>query len=713
MAILVLALFAYIVQGLYALQVRDHARYAVEAAQNQYRQITVPPLRGEIVDRNGKELVFSSVVETFGMTPRDVKSRSGTAEREEIAAAIARILDIPEDTVLADMAREDATWIELKRRVGKEQADAMKAYFDDHEVGGISIDREYRRVYPEGRLAAQVLGFVTNDGIGTLGIEYQYNRQLTGEPGFVYALTDNYSYRTGLPDTSPVSLAARDGANLVLTLDIGLQRIAEAELKRSVDIYSVREGGLVLVMDPYTGDILAMAQNPDFDPAAPAARPIEWSLDKWNPSDKEEKKYLGEVLWRNRAITDTYEPGSTFKAFTAAIALEENLAREDEIFDDRPVQVADYTIHCWKKPGHHGLERLDQAFWNSCNPVFVELSRRIGIDRFYSYVRSFGFMGTTGIDLPGEGTGLMHETPGLIDMACLAFGEQSTVTPVALLTAYCAFANGGALVRPRIVKAVTDANGAVLQEYRTETVRRVVSEQTATRIRNLMEGVVLHGTGSAGYVEGYGVAGKTSKSERDDDEKIISFAALAPADQPVLCILVVLSAADRDLTSAAAAQTTARILSSSLEYLGVPREYTDKDVSLLIRTTPAPDLAGMTYLEARRLLAEKGFQADAGRTALGDDSLVGGQWPAAGTPLHRNARVALYPGDPDPEDFVTVPDVSGKTVHEAIRAFAEAGVNLVLDGDCFGTAVAQAVPAGEQVLRRTPVAVTFHREPAE
>jgi len=600
--VLMLFFSVYLLCTLYKLQVIEFDQHTQAATESHYKKIVEIPKRGAIYDRNGRELALSSVVETIGITPSDVKSRKyPTMSEETIANAIAQTLKLDPADVLDKIKQKDKTWILLKKRVGKEDADLLKAYRSANEIGGISFDQEDKRYYPQGTTAASVIGFTSPEGIGQLGLEYQYNSQMTGEPGYTYAETDNYG-QAALPSTVPISLRAQNGLNVVSTIDVEIQKIIEKELNNSIDIYNVAEGGVAIVMDPYTGSILGMTSAPGFDPNDPTAAPAGKDPATWVADSKEAIDYLSKNVWRNRAISDTYEPGSTFKALTAAMAMEEGKFLENEILNDVPITVADRIINCSKKGGH-GLETTEKGFWNSCNPVFVQLAQRVGLTEFYNYVRGFGLTSVTGIDLPGEGTGLFHAKPTELDMACLAFGEQSTVTPLAMISAYCAFANGGSLMRPQVVRSLTDSDGNVMKEFTPETVRRVVSEETATRIRNLLKGVVLYGTGSNGYVEGYSVGGKTSTSTRLDGKNDISFLSMAPVEQPEICILVVLFAPQTEnARSSLAALTSARMTSQILEYMSVPREYTATDISTIKKTSLVPKLTGLTFKEARTAL---------------------------------------------------------------------------------------------------------------
>ena len=718
----------YLSNSLVRIQILQHAVYAEQAAQKHYKMIEETPVRGSIVDRNGVELAASSVTLTIGMTPAVVKGYdNGVAlSKRQLAEGLAGALDLdPVETrwLFTDVARSDAlvpedqavstkSYVLLKKRIPQDESDRLTAYMTRYSVTGITIDREVKRYYPDGTLVPQVVGFTSQDGRGLLGLELQYDSALSGSPGFTYVETDNYYGQAGLPFTAPTSLRAKDGLTVTTTIDSRIQRIAEEELQSAVDLYQVKEGGVAIVMDPYTGSILAMVSAPVFDVNDPSAVPSGWTGPAWDPTSKTDIDYLSSSVWRNRAISDTYEPVSTFKAFTAAMAFEDNLASESTLFNDAPVVEAGWTLKCWRQNtalGNHGIERLEQGFWNSCNPVFVQVSKLIGIQRFYQYVHAFGFYNTTGVDLPGEGTGILHADPATIDMYSLSFGEQSTVTPLALLTAYNVFANGGSLMQPRVVSALSDSTGKIVQEMQPVTVRRVVSEATAARIRNMMKGVVLYGTGSAGYVEGYSVAGKTSTSN-SATEKVVSFAAMAPAEQPVFTVLVVLNAPSSQTSSAAATRVAANIISRGLETLGVERVYTDSDMSKLAQKSSVPNMKGLTLRDARKLVAGLGMTLEATPAGMADDAVVKSQTPSAGTLLHHGSGVAVSSEDTVPEGHAVMPDLTGKTVSEAVEALFEAGLNADYGGNLFGVASSQGATPGTQLPRWSQVAVGFTKE---
>lgn len=699
---------SFLVWQLYQIQIVNHAVYAEKASAQHFKRIPEDPRRGVIYDRNGVELAGTTYVHQIGITPKDVYSISKNIASDEIAAAIAQSLELPLVDVKAALSQKDASYVLLKKDVSREMAEQLRTWKATNQVGGIRIDTEARRYYTNGTLASQIIGFCRYDDgllVGQLGVELQYNSLLTGQPGYTYVETDNYTSMGELPFSVPTSLRARDGQNITLTLDINIQKIVQDELERAIGLYDITNGGQVIVMDPYTGAILAMASWPYFSSSEPTACPPDQDEATWNDQESTAIEYLSANVWRNRAISDAYEPGSTMKAITLAITLEEALAHEKSVVICRPIKLYNWTISCVKKGGH-GEETLEMGFWRSCNPVFAQLALNIGVNRFYTYMRAFGLTNMTGIDLPGEGNGILHSQPTDLDMATLSYGESSTVTPLQLTAAYSVFANGGKLVRPTIVKAVTDSDGAMIKETRPETLRQVVSEQTAARVRDLMRGVVLYGTGSPAYVEGYGIAGKTSTSTDDFGDHTLSFAGLAPAENPEIVVLVVLDKPeDKELTSKVAAQTCGLIISRTLEYLGVERIYSDTDISRLTSKTTVPELTGLTLGAAMRQLADMGLRGEAGDAAMGDATLVKYQWPAPETKLHSRGLVVLYPVTNPVKANVTVPDFRGRTINECLTLAAESGLNIRIDADCLGVVVSQdPTPTYQHAIVPAPTA---------
>jgi len=723
--ICITAFCVFLIYSLYGLEINQYEYYSKLASQQHWRRIQDEPVRGDILDAKGNTLASTTYVYTVGITPLDVKSLGDNIDTSVIAANIASTLGLDAAVVNAAIANTQATYVQLAKNVTKDKIDVFNTYIHDNNIGGIKVDPVAKRYYSNGSLASQVLGYANaTDGIlfGQLGIESEYNSVLTGKEGYTYVEVDNYS-RGALPYSAPTTIEAEDGNNVVLNIDQNIQQIAENACKEVFDVYDVIDGVTAIVMNPYTGAVLGMASYPDFDPNNPIAEP-EW-VDPavWGTmKEKDQISFIMSKGWRNRAISDTYEPGSTFKAFTTAIALDEGLTSENEEFSDAPIAISTVdTISCWsqKTGSNHGIETLKKAFENSCNPIFVQLARRIGIAKYYEYVHNFGFYNQTGIDLPEEGVGIFHKNPTIVDLAALSFGESSTVTPLQLANAYCALVNGGTLMTPQIAKCLTDKNGNIVKEFQPEVIRTIFSEETANRIRKLMEGVVTEGTGTAGYVEGYNVAGKTSTSTTENGQyagyHVVSFGGYAPADDPQIVVLVVVNKpADKLVTSSAATKAAADIVSQTLEYMGVKHVYSEKDYTNLVTKYTVPDVTGLTYEEAKAKLYLAGFKVVDGEQDMSKSALITASFPAKDALIYKNGQVVLYTKAVAEADMkqVVIPDFSGKDIAECIKEAALSGVNIEIEGDCKGTVVSQTPSKAGSQTTPTPSPGTTGSEAA-
>ncbi len=692
----------YLIYSLYDLQINQYEYYSQIASQQHWRRIQDEPVRGDILDATGSTLASTTYVYTVGITPSDVRSLTKKISSDAIATNIAAAIGLEASVVAEAMGKTDSQYVQLAKNLSKEQIDAFNAYIVSNNIGGTKVDAVAKRYYSNGTLASQILGYANaTDGIlfGQLGIESEYNSILTGKEGYTYVEVDNYT-QSALPYSAPTTIEAEDGYNVVLNIDQNIQRIAENACQDVYEVYDVIEGVTAIVMNPYTGAVLGMASYPNFNPNQPTAEP-EWvEQAAWDAmDDKAQLTYIMSQAWRNRAISDTYEPGSTFKAFTTAIALEEGLTYEDEYFSDEPIAISSIdTISCWreKEGGNHGTETLTKAFENSCNPIFVQLALRIGITKYYEYVHNFGFYDRTGIDLPEEGVGIFHKNPSVVDLATLSFGESSTVTPLQLANAYCALVNGGTLMTPQIANSLTDKNGNIVKEFEPEAIRTIFSEATANRIRKLMEGVVTEGTGTAGYVEGYNVAGKTSTSTTEHGEyaglHVLSFGGYAPADDPQIVVLVVVNKpADKLVGSSCATKAAANIVSQTLEYLGVRHNYSEKDYVNLTTRYSVPDVTGITYKEAKAILYLAGFTVVDGEDNMEDDALITASFPGKDATLYKNGQVVLYSHTTSEEQMkqVVIPDFTGKDIAECYKEARLSGLNIEIEGDSKGTVISQ------------------------
>ncbi|NLT12124.1 MAG: hypothetical protein GXY06_06910 [Clostridiaceae bacterium] len=693
-----------LIYKLYDIQINHHEEYALMGSSMHWNRIKDVPLRGDILDSKGNVLAGTTYEYNIGVTPKDVKSlKDKSITTEMIAQEIASIFSLEYTEVLDNLNQKDSIYVQIAKKRPRNEIDILKTYLEENQIGGVRIDPVPKRYYVHDSFASQVIGFADqNDNtlIGQYGIEAYYNDILTGTEGYTYAETDRN--QGALPYSPPTTIEKQDGLNVVLNIDPTIQAIATDACREAYEAYHPKEGVGVIVMNPYTGSVYAMVSLPDYNLNEPRSIPYAMDEETWAlMSDEEKTNYLMSSVWRNRTISDTYEPGSTFKVLTTAIALEEGLTFEEEMFSDEPIEVSSlHTISCWRQKhgGNHGTETLKQAFENSCNPVFVQLAMRIGINKYYQYVRNFGFYDVTGIDLPAEGLGLFHSEPSSVDLATLSFGESSTVTPIQLANVFCALVNGGTLMKPQVVKALTDRNGDIIHEFAPVAIKTVFSENTANRVKEMMKSVVAEGTGSAGYVEGYTVAGKTSTSTIDIGEDqgmhVLSFGCYAPFDNPQIVVLVIINKPlDKELGSSAAARVAAQIISPTLEYLGVPRELTDEDYEKITIKYAIPELKGKTVAEAKQILYTNHFEVILGEEGMTDKSIVMSVYPDPSVSiLYRNGSVVLYSSEIVEEAMmrqVSVPDFVGKSLTDCISIAQFAGVNIDIVGNPKGVVVSQ------------------------
>ncbi len=723
----------YLVGNLYKTTVIDYDIYARAASNQQWRLMSYEADRGVIYDANNMPVASNTYNYTVVVSPKILMSSSeiasGTLTRSQLISDLSQLLQMPSEEIdeVLPVDPEDPTdernnvaGMDLIRNVEAELAEPAKTYCQQHELAGISFLAVPQRYYNYGSLAAQIIGYASNDGVslnGIYGLEAYYNGVLSGTDGYRYSEVDQGTEGV-LPYSDAITQPAVNGNNLVLNIDINIQRIAEEVCRSAYIQYAPRDGICAIVMNPYTGAVLAMVSLPDYDLNDPYGIPYGMDAIVWNSMDDDAQvEYLMGNVWRNRCISDTYEPGSTFKALTTCIAFEENLTNENEVFSDAPIQVSDIdTISCWMQKqygGNHGMETLREGFENSCNPIFVQLAQRIGVSRYYRYVHMFGFYETTGIDLPAEGTGIFHTDPSVIDMSCLSFGESATVTPIQLINSYCAIVNGGNLMVPHIVRYITDENGNIVDEIEPEVIRTIFSEDTCARVRQLMVDVVDEGTGSAGQVPGYYVAGKTSTSTIENGElagaHVLSFSCFAPSYDPQIAVLVVLNKpAENSVGSSAAASTAARIVEGTLRYMGVPRILTAEDYDQLTTRYWVQPVVGLSATEAASRIGYNGISCVYGAANMTAETIVGYTYPSTDAQLYSSGIVMLYPEGENAQMLTsTVPNLSGKTAIECMEALRDANLNCYIEGDVMGICVSQGELPNSTVFSGTVVTVTL------
>ncbi|MDD5604053.1 MAG: penicillin-binding transpeptidase domain-containing protein [Eubacteriales bacterium] len=667
------------------------------------------PRRGSILDRNGNELAVSAAVYTISINARDMNNKYDAAFIKNLADKMCDLLDIEGEEAEAVILKFSSTngYELIKAKTDIEIGNKVKEWVTEAGISDVNIDIDSKRYYPYGSLASHVIGFTRTDNVGNDGIEAIMEEYLRGVPGKMLREVDAQGFV--LPFFGDeYYIKPQDGLNVVLTIDETIQHLASEALDKAIEDFKVLNGAAAIVMDPNTGEILAMVSKPDYDLNHPWAAPPGIENEGWTGSSSDDVKILQSSVWRNKAISDLYEPGSVFKSITAAAALEEAAVTPETRVDDYPVELSGYLLECWSRPNLHGEESFREAMYNSCNPVFVKVARQIGIAAFYKYVKAFGFYDRTGISLYGESSGYFHEIPTELDMAVASFGQRFQVTPIEVICAYAAIANGGKLIRPMLVKELRDSSGSLVRSYKPEVVRSVISRTTSDTLRDILQGVVTYGTGHNAYVPGYRVAGKTGTSETtyDEDRYIASFSAFAPADNPAVCVLVILDnpSGEQYMGGVTAASVAGRLVRNILDHLGVEKIYTEEEAANIDIPVTVPALTGMGTAEALTLLDKLGLgykiadtltDAYGNRSAVNMEDKIFEQAPKAGTTVVEGSLVFLYTYEPDEELLVTVPDIQGLGISEAAAILNDSGLNLRSEGS--GTAVRQSIPAGSSV----------------
>ena len=630
-------------------QVVKGEEYAAMAAGQQTRDVPIAAKRGTIYDREGEELAISAKAFSVWVRPERIWRGEDEVEQEIQATRtleqISPLLGIPVDE-LKTLSKRDSVLVRIAKYQTKETADAIQ----ELSLYGVELTEEVKRYYPLGAFAAQALGSVTDDNVGLAGIELRYDSFLSGVSGRWIKSADVDG--NGLAYGVEKYFGASDGLNVVLTIDSVIQHYVEKSIQ---EVLEQTEADRVwcMMMDPKTGDILAMAMLPEFDPNNPRT-PLDAEeaayLDGLSP---EEKMVYWNKMWRNSLISDTYEPGSTFKLVTTAIGLEERVTSLTDTFTcTGSIRVYDTVLRCWRYYQPHGHQTLVEAVGNSCNPVLVQIAQRVGEERYYTYLDLFGFSEKTNIDFPGESTSILQsrESKNPVGLATMAYGHGIAVTPIQILSSVCVFGNEGKLMQPRLVKELTNAQGETVVAIPPKVVRQVVSKQTSDEMCTIMESVVSEGGGGTAKVGGYRVGGKTGTAQKAKDggyidETYSSFIGMAPMDDPKVAILLVVdNPKGVKYGSVTAAPGAQKILADTLRYLNVEPEFSSEElVALKKDTVIVPSLQGQSLENAMGILGGLGLTGilspEVGYTA---ETMVGDQYPKAGESIKRGTSVYLY-----------------------------------------------------------------------
>lgn len=694
-----------LVVRLFWIQVVLGADYKQKAYQQQTKDSLISAKRGTIYDVKNKELAISATVETIIVNPTSIK---GEEKRKEVAKYFSENHGLDYEEVLKTVSKTTQSSLVLMKKVEKDVTNAVRQWIKENKIKGISIIEDTKRYYPFGSLASHVLGFCGTDNQGLYGIEAKFEKYLKGVPGKIVAAKDANSNE--LPIESERYINPENGYNITLTIDATIQHMAENYLNQAIEEYKCQTGGTAIVMRPKTGEILAMTSQPDYNLNSPFTPTDDKLLEGWDTLATQDRINIRNEMWKNLAISMAYEPGSTFKLLTAAMAVEEKAVDTAGIIytDVGFMKVGGYRIKCWRSYNPHGAQTLAQGLQNSCNPLFIYVGSKVGIPNFYKYLRSFGLMEKTGIDLPSESGSTFWKEEDVIptDLAVMSFGQRFEITPLQLVTAVSAIANGGTLMKPMIVKSITDSNGNVIENYEPTAVRQVLSKETSDKMLEYAESVVSLGTGGGAKIEGYKIGGKTGTAEQgtNDDNYIASFMGIAPAFDPEIVVLVTLhNPADKNRRQGGqvGAPTAKKIMSDVLEYLQIPKDYETEGTDN--NGIKIPDVRTKTITEATKALKALGFNVEIEFDGDKNSTAVSDQLPVAGTTLKKGSIVKLYAEDDDVRVSVEVPHVIGKTAAEAEAILKQRGLNISITG--AGVVVSQDPPSGTHVEQGTVIRV--------
>jgi len=707
--------FVPITVQLFGLMVRDYDYYANLALRNQTRTTRVTGERGVIYDKNMNILACSQSVENVYLDPHELKQSK--ADLQAISQKLGELLDLDPDWIYRQGQDTSMRYKQIAARVDEEIAGKIRAYINENHISGIHLEPNTKRYYPYRTLAAQVLGFTNNSGQGSEGIEAAYNSYLEGSTGKV--ITTKGNNEMDMPFSYEHYVSSQPGCSVVLTLDATVQACLEKRMEEAIAKYDVQNGAFGMVMNAKTGEILAMATLGSYDPNnyqeiydEKTAAELEKMRQAYLQYPEGTELYTAgknayqQALtaarlkqWRNRCLSDGYEPGSTFKVLTMAAALDCGAIDLETNFyckGAEHIPGRSQLLHCWRSTGH-GAEKTPQALQNSCNLAFAHIALKLGGERFYSYIENFGILEKTGIDLNGESKGVFFDKSlvtdtdkwGTASLTSGSFGQTFKLTPLQLVRGIAAVVNGGYLVEPYIVSEVIDADGNTVLKQEPTVLRQVISQETSKTMCQLLASVVEEGTAKNAQVAGFSIGGKTGTSEKIDvfDEngqrvldKIVSFVGVAPMDDPEYIILVALDTPSRETGiyisgGVMAAPTVGAVMEDILPYLGVKHNYTEADAAG--RTVVLEDFTGLTQKESQEKLKELGL------TALfrGSEDTVTGQIPTAGSAVPGDSQVILYFGDELPAEEVAVPDFKGMNRNQASEAAAKAGLYILVAGN--------------------------------
>ncbi len=693
------------------------SEYSKAAYNQQVKNKIISPNRGTIFDTNGEILAMSVSVSTVSMNPGNVLYSNGKKVPEEILIdGFCKCFSLSREEAENKVKSKSSVSV-IAKKVEKEVIDEFKKWMEEQKItSGINIDEDMKREYPYNNLASSLIGFCGTDNTGLAGLEDRWDSVLTGTAGKV--VTANDVNGEAISDETEQYVAAENGSNLYLTIDTNVQRIAEKYLKQACVENNAQRGGNVIIMNPQSGDILAMATYPDYNLNMPMEISSTGLTGTWENYTAEEKNTALNKLWNNKAVSSMYEPGSTFKIITSAVGLEENIVKTDtagDFFCNIIYEVGDRQIRCWSKNAHKS-QTLREALEHSCNPAFMQLGQRIGAKTLYKYYDAFGFFEKIGSNIAVSYPGIFKELDevGPVELATMSFGQRFTISPLQLISAVSAICNDGVYVTPRIVKQIENTDTGSIETVEVEKVRKVISKETSEKVKNMMESVVTDGTGKHAKVEGYSIGGKSGTSEPTeqhlDDGYVASFIAISPIENTqVVCLVIVYGLTGNNYQGGqVAGPVAAQILSEVLPCLGVTSDGTEK-IQNTDNNIAVSNVTKKTVAEAKRILEQSGFNVKVNCDGDENTTIVTDQVPKSGISLTNGSIVCIYADENDVRVSQSVPNVKGMSVAEATEVLRNLNLNIKVQGTT-GNIISQEPYNGTAVEEGAVINVVIKEE---
>lgn len=713
-------LFLIVIAKLAHIQFVKGDLYSEAAYNQQVENQIISPNRGTIYDANGEVLAQSISVDTVSINPGKVLySNNKKVENEVIAEGFSSIFEITYEEMMEKLNTTSSVVV-IQRKVEISKVEKLEDWMKEKKISaGINIDDDTKRSYPYNDLASNLLGFCGDDNVGLFGLEERWNDVLTGTAGKIVTATDVND--KAISDEYEEYIPSENGSNIYLTIDTTVQAIAEKYLEQAVTENGCTRGGNAIIMNPQTGDILAMATYPDYNLNDPRNFiSTGYTEEEWNALESAAKTSSLYDLWKNKAVSGTYEPGSTFKLITTAVGLEESVVQTDvggDFFCSGSYKVADYDIKCWRHDNPHGPQTLRESLQNSCNPAFMQLGQRIGATTFYKYLEAFGLFDEIGNDIAKAYKGGFHdlEDIGSVELATTSFGQRFEISPLQLITAVSAICNDGVLVEPKIVSKIENTDTKNIQVVETQRVRQVISKDTADKVKNLMQSVVTDGTGRHAAVTGYSIGGKSGTSEppigREEEGYVASFVAASPIENTQVVVLVTLydPQGDSHQGGQTAGPVVAQIMSEVLPYLGIASANSDETENNVTDLNLVPNVNNKTVAEAKQELAALGFNVNVNVTGDENTVIVTDQIPKSGISLKSGSIVCLQTTESDEKHMVQVPNIKGMNATQATNELKARNLNISIDGTT-GIVISQDIIADTEVEEGTVIHVVIKEE---